>query len=1013
MNFLKKFILLFSLVINSYFCKAEYFQQDVRYTIHVSLNDTKHVLSGFETVIYTNNSPSILKEIYFHIWPNAYKDNSTILAKEIFQSGDDRMLAAKQEDLGMIDSLDFKINDESVQWFFLKDTIDICKIILNKALNPGDSITISTPFHVKIPSAFLSRLGHNKQAYFITQWYPKPAVFDSNGWNYFPYLDQGEYYSEFGSFDVYITLPENYFIAATGLMVNADQEYLRLLKKDSITRCTRIFSYSDSTPASSKIFKTIHFHQDKVHDFAWFADKRWHVLMDSVILADNKKKITTWSFFNNREAAFWLKAPEFINDAVQYYSKWVGDYPYEQLTVLDVGAAMGNTMEYPMISTIGNYGNQFELELAIVHEIGHNWFYGILGNNERYQPSLDEGINNFYETRYVYTKYKNDLSYQRQIKNISVLKKINIDVLINHRKFQYLNYLSRARMNLDQSPDIYSNKIRVPDYHSAVYYKPSISFDYLKSFLGDSVFDNCMKSYFNEWKYKHPHLDDIKLVFEKNSKKNLNWFFTDLMGSTKKLDYKITKTHLSDTNYVELEIKNTGNINGPITLNEMKSNNIISTQWIDGFPGKIKISLPCNDCDKYKIDAEEKMPEFYQDDNTIKMKGVFRKTEKIKLSFGMNPEDASKTYISYLPVAGWNNYNQIMIGTILHNISFCEKKIEYKIMPLYAFGTRDIEGGGDVSYHIYPKNNNIYRITIGTGISRYAFGKDEYTRPSDAFHYSGILHFTKINTKIIFSHKHKNSQDHFSSNLTFRNILINRDIPYSYNSKKQNVNILYWQAAFERKNTNPLIYSTQKYNITTGNKMMIAKGEMTNYINYGEAKKGFNIRIFGGYLSIPALSPYQIDSRISLSGKSGKDDNLFDEIFLGRTEENGILSHQFVNDYAGFKTPTSFYRIAEKWMFGFNVNTTLPGLLPFRLFANTGVFDNSDNSGEYGKISWEIGVDLPIIKDIFVIYFPFAYSKDIKDAVDRQKLHAGDLIRFELNFNMLNPFDNIKRSITE
>ena len=194
---------------------------------------------------------------------------------------------------------------------------------------------------------------------------------------------------------------------------------------------------------------------------------------------------------------------------------------------------------------------------------------------------------------------------------------------------------------------------------------------------------------------------------------------------------------------------------------------------------------------------------------------------------------------------------------------------------------------------------------------------------------------------------------------------------------------------------------------------MIAKGEMTNFINYGEAKKGFNIRIFGGYLSIPTMSPYQIDSRISLSGKSGKDDYLFDEIFLGRTEENGILSQQFENDYAGFKTPTSFYRIAEKWMFGFNLNTTLPGLLPFRLFANTGIFDNSDNRGEYGKISWEIGVDLPIIKDIFVIYFPFTYSKDIKDGVDGQKLHAGNLIRFELHLNMLNPFDSIKRSITE
>ena len=262
----KRIILFFSLVINSYFCKADNFEQDVHFTIHVTLNDIKHELSAFETLIYKNNSPFVLKEIYFHIWPNAYKDNSTILAKEIFQSGDDRMLAAKPDDLGMIDSLDFKVNDESVQWIFLKDTVDVCKIILNKPLNPGSSITISTPFHVKIPRSFLSRLGHNKQAYFITQWYPKPAVFDSSGWNYFPYHDQGENISEFGSFDVYIKLPENYIITASGTMVNGDQELLRLLKNDSITRSVKIFPDQDSTPKSSKIFKTIHFHQEKVHD---------------------------------------------------------------------------------------------------------------------------------------------------------------------------------------------------------------------------------------------------------------------------------------------------------------------------------------------------------------------------------------------------------------------------------------------------------------------------------------------------------------------------------------------------------------------------------------------------------------------------------------------------------------------------------------------------------------------------------------------------------------------------
>src|SRR5205085_1955837 len=123
-------------------------------------------------------------------------------------------------------------------------------------------------------------------------------------------------------------------------------------------------------------------------------------------LPGSKRKIDLWSYFNNTEAGVWKKSLQNMKDAVLYYSDWVGEYPYSSLTMVDVGDAFGNGMEYPMIATIGNYGDAFQTELVIVHEAGHNWFYGVLGTNERCHPWMDEGINNFYETRYVYTKYK-------------------------------------------------------------------------------------------------------------------------------------------------------------------------------------------------------------------------------------------------------------------------------------------------------------------------------------------------------------------------------------------------------------------------------------------------------------------------------------------------------------------------------------------------------------------------------------------------------------------------------
>ena len=201
------------------------------------------------------------------------------------------------------------------------DTNKHVELNLTEPLKPGEKITITTPFKVKIPIGKFSRLGHIKQQYQITQWYPKPAVFDKNGWHPIPYLNQGEFYSEFGSFEVKITLPENYVVGATGDL----QEASEIVWLDSLARKTKYiteFPEDNSFPPSSKKLKTLTFKQSQVHDFAWFADKRYNVLKGSVKLPNSEKEVTTWVMFTNQYAEFWTKSILYVNDAVYYYSKW-------------------------------------------------------------------------------------------------------------------------------------------------------------------------------------------------------------------------------------------------------------------------------------------------------------------------------------------------------------------------------------------------------------------------------------------------------------------------------------------------------------------------------------------------------------------------------------------------------------------------------------------------------------------------------------------------------------------
>ena len=275
----------------------EYFQQKVDTYINVELDDENHFLRGFEKMVYHNQSNSTLDSIVIHLWPNAYKSSSTALAQQKYEDGSTQFKYAKAKDLGFIDSLDFNVNGSKVKWNYLNEKIDICVIYLKKPIQKGDSMSITTPFRVKIPSGRFSRLGHLGQSYQITQWFPKPAVYDKDGWHPMSYLDQGEFYSEFGDYDVSITVPENYVLMATGDLQNKDElAFLdkkakltaKLIKENKLPFRDSLGRKDMSFPKSSKEKKTLRFTQKDVHDFAWFTDKRYHVLKGEIELKSKK-----------------------------------------------------------------------------------------------------------------------------------------------------------------------------------------------------------------------------------------------------------------------------------------------------------------------------------------------------------------------------------------------------------------------------------------------------------------------------------------------------------------------------------------------------------------------------------------------------------------------------------------------------------------------------------------------------------------------------------------------------
>ncbi|MBC8464668.1 MAG: M1 family metallopeptidase [Bacteroidetes bacterium] len=907
-----------------------YFQQEVHYNINVTLDDEAHTLDGDIIFDYHNHSSDELPFIWVHLWPNAYKNNQTAMAKQNLENGDADFHYAEEKDRGYINGLNFQVDGNSVKMEYHPEHIDICKIILDEPLKPGKAIRISSPFFVKLPSARFSRLGHVGQSYMITQWYPKPAVYDKNGWHEMPYLSQGEFYSEFGSFDVSITVPNNYTIGATGDLQNKG-EINRLETLAAATDTIKSFGGDMNFPPSDSHTKTLQYLQKDVHDFAWFADKRFHVLKGEVELPHSKEKVTTWAMFTNNEAHLWKNSIEYLNDAVHYYSLWNGDYPYKHCTAVDGTIAAGGGMEYPNITVIGESGNKNALETVIVHEVGHNWFYGILGSNERQHPWMDEGINSFNESRYMHTKYNQDtVKMNLQVMGIDFTKMLGVSNLkykdIHHELF----YRILAAMGKDQPIELKSEAFTDMNYGGIVYGKTSVVFDYLRQYVGDERFDNAMRSYYEQWKFKHPQPADLKAVLETELGEDLSWFFDGLIESQELIDYSICSHK-----HGKLKLKNKGKVAGPVSVQAIKDGKIVASQWVDGFEDSKEVHFDVADYDHIRIDHNKALPEINRQNNILKKKGLFKHTEPIAFKFGLSYNLPEKTEIFYLPTVGWNELDKWKFGLKLYNRILPESGWQYSINPQYSIGSDGLSGKVKLYHHWYSGTAFIQHAQIGIEGSQFSYTPDKS--------------YQKITPTL---------------NLTFKKSTKRSPVEHSLNSRflhiqKVDENLQFLETKYSIKNSRRLHPYLLNLNLEKGADFTKTSVTLYNHWNINE-KRAIDSRFFAGtFLQQTDNTAYQYH----LSGIQAQNDYLFDYHFLNRAAVDGFKSRQLErgDGFMKFDDGESY-----QWMAALNVEVPLNKY--FTAYADVAKISNNTFTGGGLKIS--------LLSNRFNMYFPIYNSMD-------------------------------------
>jgi Aminopeptidase N len=969
--------LLFSLGIFWPFLNASsqgYFQQQVNYKIHVTLNDKKHELNGSESVEYINNSPDTLRFLYFHLWPNAYSDNKTELAKEIFKKEGKGKLFNDPELRGFIDSLDFKVQGYRIEWDLLSGFPDISKLILNEPLNPGDTIFITTPFHVKIPKGVTSRLGHIGESYQISQWYPKPAVYDKSGWHQMPYLDQGEFYSEFGSFDVSITLPANYIVGATGdLQTEEEKRHLDLLSADTSWMTTSYITGADF-PVSASQMKTLRYTENQIHDFAWFADKRFHVLKGKVKLPESGREVTTWAMFTNEEAHLWMDAVSYMNKAIWYFSKWNGDYPYNNFTAVQSSLTAGSGMEYPGLTVVSLAKDAYSLDDVIAHEICHSWFYSAIGSDERRFPFLDESITSAYESRYLDERYPGRKLWEIYIKNRKLAKFFNI-MEMPAQRMDELDWLVQVRSNLEQPINITSSDYTIENYNIMIYNKAAQGFNYLRAYLGDSLFDSIMHDYYRTWKYRHPGPDDLRAIFESHTTKDLSWFFNDFLGTTMRLDYKAVriKNH-------KLFVKNNGELKSPLVIAGIRGDSVCSENWIDGFEGKRWINTDPNNCSELKIDPGHKMPEVFRLNNNIRTSGICRRRDPVQFQFLYAIEDPDKRPLIYYPAFDWNRADGFMAGVVLNNGTLIPRRVEYLVLPFYTFRDPGFSGYGKISINITPYNNFIRLATFSLEGSRFgASGNQDYQNIKTGFY----LNFRPDKMTNLFNQKI------FGYYITASDLL-QIEIPVKAKMRS------YLQFGYMVERTGFINPCNLLVSFESGKSFNKASLELNYKYSYYGKKNGLDIRMFAGTMLKNTSDPIY---SFSASGRSGREQYLFQGVYPDRFSEfpKTFWSRQMSLSEGGLVSPVNDSLGYSRWICSLSLASSLPGKasrIPIRPFIDLLLNDHGSGTKNKSPLFFEAGFKVGIW-DYFEIYFPLLVSDNINSLTGSLKYRIRFVFRLD------------------
>ena len=882
--------------------------------IHARVYPELHEIHVNQKITYSNESQVPLNEIYFNDWISSFSSPSSPLAKKFLNEFQTQLYIAKTKHRGFnaINTIQNVDTAESLKFRQNNNAPDVLKVELNKTLVPGDQVTLSLNYVLKIQSDQFTGYGISKEdEFFLNHWYLTPCVFRDNQWKQYSNYNFDDPYTSKSDVTLYLNLPKKYSPHSEFQWIKTDK------KLDQ-----HIYQFEGKNVTSHKLYLTLdEFKTFKVND---------HLIQTNI----NHKKIEP------------PLEQSYFRRVLNYLEQSFGPLPESKLVLSKVELKKNSLYGLALLpDVLSPFSKEFEYDLVIAKNVIKLIVDKKLHIDPREDYWLNHGIQMVLLMDYIDTYYP-DQKLIGRLSKVWGLRHFNFSKL-NYNEQYKLTYQQMMRRGRDQAITLPKEQLLNFNERFTSRYKSAISLMYLNDYIGGDQSIDWLKEFANNSNDSIISTQGFRHFIERKTDKDLDWFFDEFLTQRVSADYKIEaiENHKDSTKVI---LKNLRQGAYPVTLTTTHDNTKISTQWIEGFTGQKTISLPSLGANNFVLNMEGKTPEFNLKNNRKVSKKTLALNKPLQFRLFRDVEDPNYNQIYLIPIAEFQNvYDGLKIGMNFNNQGLLSKPVIYAIIPTYGTQSKSFTGSAKIVFNNFYEHKRLYHSVYGLTLDRSSFNFGDFMTKFQPF-----AQFTFLDTNHLRSNE--------LNRLTLRYINIQKDNSRSFLDQND---IPPYQVFNVR-------YMSLKNDIEDFKRWQL-DGQISN--DFGKLSTSFeirkrtpkdrryNLRIFAGAFVYNSLPNDETNFSFALDRPT---DYLFEYNYLGQSESTGFLSQQLIVADGGFKSKLE-PAFANRWMATLNASASI-----WRYIQAYGDVGLVKNNGEKVFFGYDVGIRIDLVTDFFELYFP-------------------------------------------